>query len=122
MNFLEETMNALEYKKKSIKDVKFVMIGVTDFETGNVENGYIDKDEFFSNIDFEYDSGYGTSNINDFLKLVGDDWWLERHEYDGSEWWEFKILPTKPIMQVNHKYIDNDYAIQDELRELLLKE
>lgn len=29
--------------------------------------------------------------------VVGDDWWLERHEYDGSEWWEFKRLPS-PIL------------------------
>lgn len=28
--------------------------------------------------------------------IVGDDWWMERHEYDGSEWWEFKELPKKP--------------------------
>jgi len=27
---------------------------------------------------------------------VGDDWWLERHEYDGSEWWVFQKLPIKP--------------------------
>jgi hypothetical protein len=25
--------------------------------------------------------------------VIGSDWWLERHEYDGSEWWEFKSLP-----------------------------
>jgi hypothetical protein len=27
--------------------------------------------------------------------VVGKDWWLERHEYDGSEWWEFKTMPDK---------------------------
>lgn len=30
------------------------------------------------------------------LKIVGDNWWLERHEYDGAEWFEFKTLPQKP--------------------------
>jgi len=29
------------------------------------------------------------------LTVAGDDWWLERHGYDGSEWWEFKTLPKK---------------------------
>ena len=31
------------------------------------------------------------------LLIVGDDWWLERHEYDGAEWWEFKTLPCEPF-------------------------
>lgn len=29
------------------------------------------------------------------LVLVGDDWWIERAEYDGSEWWEFKSIPVR---------------------------
>lgn len=28
------------------------------------------------------------------LKIVGDDWWLERSEYDGAERWNFKTLPN----------------------------
>lgn len=28
--------------------------------------------------------------------MAGDDWWLERAEYDGSEWWKFKTLPVEP--------------------------
>ena len=24
------------------------------------------------------------------LVVVGDNWWIERHEYDGNEWWEYK--------------------------------
>lgn len=35
------------------------------------------------------------------LIIVGDTWWLERHEYDGCEWFEFKELPSKP-----EKYLD----------------
>lgn len=30
------------------------------------------------------------------LIVVGKDFWLERHEYDGSEWWEFKSIPMEP--------------------------
>ena len=43
-----------------------------------------------------YDSGYGSNEIPMNLVIVGDNWWLERAEYDGSEWWEFKTLPIKP--------------------------
>ena len=44
----------------------------------------------------EYDDGYGETEVKDDLQIVGANWWLERHEYDGSEWWEFKSLPTQP--------------------------
>ena len=27
--------------------------------------------------------------------MRGSDWWLERGEYDGSEWWEFRREPVK---------------------------
>jgi len=44
----------------------------------------------------EYDSGYGATKVAKDLVIVGEDWWLERCEYNGSEWWEFKTLPVKP--------------------------
>lgn len=34
---------------------------------------------------------------------MGDDWWLERHEYDGSEWFELKELPDKPKQKLELK-------------------
>lgn len=35
-----------------------------------------------------YDAGYGAQEINHNLKIVGkQSWWMERREYDGSEWW-----------------------------------
>ena len=47
-------------------------------------------------LNFDYNNGFGANNIPmDFL-IVGDDWWLERHEYDGSEWWEYKAMPARP--------------------------
>ena len=29
------------------------------------------------------------------LVLVGEDWWLDREEYDGSEWWRFNKKPER---------------------------
>ena len=34
--------------------------------------------------------------------IVGWNWWLERREYDGAEWWE---LETKPIIPNNIRKI-----------------
>ena len=50
---------------------------------------------FLKSLDFEYDSGYGV------LELCGTVWlkdgtWMDRGEYDGSEWWEHHKLPEIP--------------------------
>lgn len=43
----------------------------------------------------EYDSGYGAQEINESLAVVfNDGTWLERAEYDGAEWWEYKMCPV----------------------------
>lgn len=47
-------------------------------------------------LDITYCPGYGAPEINPWLLVVGKDWWMERHEYDGSEWFEFKTYPNRP--------------------------
>jgi hypothetical protein len=86
-NFLEETIKALKENGKSPEDVKWI---------GN-EEGWIDWGTFEMFANFKYDSGYGGQEIKETLTVVGDDWWLERHEYGGSEWWAFKTFPIKPV-------------------------
>lgn len=85
-NFLEETLGRLQVNGKSFKDV--LWIGSPD--------GYISKDLFLKLANVNYDNGFGGQEIANDLVIVGKDWWLERGEYDGSEWWEFKTLPQKP--------------------------
>ena len=50
--------------------------------------------EFLEHANVEYNDRYGLEEINTKLILVGKDFWLERHEYDGSEWWEYKSMPN----------------------------
>jgi hypothetical protein len=52
-----------------------------------------DLDEFAEKIDFDYDDGYGQQEVYGVIKLT-DGSWLERYEYDGSEWWELKRVPV----------------------------
>jgi len=45
----------------------------------------------------EYDSGWGSAKVAYDLVIIfknGD--WLERGEYDGSEWWELKRVLKVP--------------------------
>ena len=88
-NLLKETLEALWQHGKKSSDVKWC----------GTENGWCTWDEFAAVADVEYESGYGATKVAKDLVIVGEDWWLERREYDGSEWWEFKTLPTKPKTQ-----------------------
>ena len=50
---------------------------------------------FLSALDFNYDNGYGGQNLFGIVWL-NDGTWLERGEYDGSEWWEHRVRPQIP--------------------------
>lgn len=41
-----------------------------------------------------YDNGYGGQELFGTI-VFKDGTWLERGEYDGSEWWEHRKLPTE---------------------------
>ena len=62
-----------------------------------LQSGYSENDliTFLNDLDFEYDDGYGPQEIEGTVWLK-DGTWLERGEYDGSEWWEHRYLPTIP--------------------------
>lgn len=51
--------------------------------------------DFFAKITtIDYDDGFGVQELFGYI-LFNDNTWLERYEYDGSEWWEYKTLPTR---------------------------
>ena len=85
-NLLVETIQKLEDCGKQPSDVKWV--GMSDGTKACT------WEEFVKIADFYYDNGYkGDPCIDLSFVIVGDNWWLERYEYDGSEWWEYKELP-----------------------------
>lgn len=88
MNLLQETLNDLKENGKNSADVRWVGRASINAKCG--------WDEFVKQANFEYDNGYGSAEIPGDLIVAGDDWWLERAEYDGSEWWKFKTLPVEP--------------------------
>ena len=86
-NLLKETIELLAKQDFTPADVEWV--GSSD---GKCAATWAD---FAAIADFDYDDGFGGNEIPMGLVVVGADWWLERHEYDGSEWWEFKMLPVR---------------------------
>lgn len=82
-NLWEETIGELACHGKTFDDV--VSIRGDTFQ--------ITKDDFAKYSKTYYDSGYGAPEVAEDLIIIGVDFWLERREYDGSEWWEFKQTP-----------------------------
>lgn len=105
-NLLEETIACLNENGKKESDVLWV--GRDYYDRKKNETFFYKNTwkNFRSKANFMYDAGFGGNEIPMDLIVVGKDFWLERHEYDGSEWWEFKTMPTEP----------------EEIRELDLKE
>ena len=63
----------------------------------NLTTGWTKEDynKFLSDLDFEYDSGYGGQNLFGTIWYV-DGTWSIRGEHDGSEWWEYHQCPNIP--------------------------
>lgn len=86
-NLLEETIEILSKHGKTPNDVIWV---------GDA-TAYFTWQYFEEMANREYDNGFGEAEVLTNLLVVGNSWWLERHEYDGSEGWEYKTLPAKPL-------------------------
>lgn len=84
INLLTETLQILNRHNKTPKG--FLWVGDC-YKKTTWENF-----EKIANIN--YDNSWGCNEICENLLVVGDGWWLERGEYDGSEWWEFKQNPV----------------------------
>lgn len=63
----------------------------------NLTTGFDEEDwnKFLSDIDFEYDCGYGGQNLFGTI-WYADGTWSDRGEYDGSEWWNYNQCPNIP--------------------------
>lgn len=110
-NLREETIAVLKKHGRKWSDV----VGVcgSDFQ--------IAKEQFWELANKRYDSGYGGNEVAIDLKVVGKDFWLERHEYDGAEWWEYKEIPNLsalPIKKVDRIIRDADHYWADSIAEL----
>lgn len=89
-NLLAETLEIMARSEHTPEDVVYVG-SVYDNPHG------CSWSEFEQLADVEYDAGYGGAEVaEDLMVIFSDGSWLERGEYDGSEWWEFKRSPRIP--------------------------
>lgn len=98
-NFLEETLEYLEYLKVSTDDVICVVYG----------DSYMSWDVFAKNADFRYDSGFGNVEVSDNIRIYTRDYIIYRHEYDGAEEW--RAISTLESVISNKTQISNDTEV-----------
>lgn len=98
-NFLEETLEYLEYLKVSTDDVICVVYG----------DSYMSWDVFAKNADFRYDSCFGSVEISDKIFIYTRDYIIYRHEYDGAEEW--RAISTLESIISNKTQISNDTEV-----------
>jgi hypothetical protein len=85
-NLLKETIDKIQAYHKEISDIVYI---------GDGEGSACTWDEFTLMANREYDNSWGGAEVLCELKIVfNDNTWLERGEYDGSEWWNYMEPPN----------------------------
>ena len=87
MNAKQELLEELETHNKTIDNIVAIIV------TYEPDCKHVRKIKSLEELDFNYYNGYGGQELDGYV-LLDDQDWLERHEYDGSEWWEYKKYPS----------------------------
>jgi hypothetical protein len=95
-NVVEELERAMEYADKKIEDIDWMHISVAKY--GDEAITMLPTDDYQEFVktfkDVDYDSGYGGQELFGVV-VFKDNTWLERFEYDGSEYWDYKETPKR---------------------------
>ena len=94
MNAKKELLGHIESR-----EVKYVrVIRKISYSSEETVEGTLD--EVLPKLDFEYDNGYGSQEL-DGTVWYSDGTWSDRGEYDGSEWWDYRKCPPLPTATDN---------------------
>ena len=107
-NLLKETIEKLNQNNKKEEDVVCVYCKISSWDDYNDKEYKTTFELFKKYADFLYDDGFGGNEISLSLKIIGSDFWLERGEYDGSEWWDYKTFPNVE----NAEFVDSEIMIK----------
>lgn len=111
---MEDGTNLVEETLKRFDGREVDWVGSADGEYAMSWDEFVEK---FKGLN--YDSGYGAQHIaTDLVVVFTDGSWLERHEYDGSEWWEIKRRPARFENAKSFKCVGGNGYSWDPLHEM----
>lgn len=103
MNFLKETIGDIETAGKTPEQIIFI---------GSEESGHeCTWQEFLQLADFDYDAGFGAQEVaTDLIIVFEDGSKMWRHEYDGSERWDYSTPFARPAEKkpINRLQVKSD--------------
>lgn len=96
LNAKKELLDKLSEQKLNVGDIDYAEVSFLDIYEPYDSLYTEDPQELLKFLDREYDDGYGAQELAGTI-VFKNKTWLEREEYDGAEWWVFRILPAKKI-------------------------
>ena len=71
-----------------------------------LKQGHTDAEyeAFINGLDFDYNAGYGTQELYGIVWFTNGIW-MDRYEYDGSEYWAIHKYPQIPEVLINEPLI-----------------
>lgn len=111
MNLLAETLAAITASGHTHADIVFI---------GSLASGHrCTWHEFIKLADFEYDDGFGAPEIATDLTIVfADGQTMWRHDYDGSERWDYSPPATIPAVSHPIRTLGGPGVMWESLEEL----
>ena len=102
INLLQETLEKLQENGKEPENVLWV---------GSKNGEYaVEWSEFAQLADRDYDRDFNSQLVAKDLVVVGENWWLERKDYEGAEWWVFMSFPQKAEEATELQFIFADHV------------
>jgi hypothetical protein len=117
MNALEELIKVCERYWKTLEDIDYWCVGWDDenqciFNSDSIEIMKKFLEDNYSN----YDNWWGCQEL--YWEIVFKDrTWLERWEYDWSEWWEYKKCPERRLSKDEARIKEINEQVDALLRE-----
>lgn len=93
LDFYNETMLAMSKAGSSDNEVNEFRLEAFSSNVKIYGRGQIPWEVFSRLADFNYDSGYGTQEFDGWITFNNTDAYIQRDDYDGSEWWTIVRRP-----------------------------
>lgn len=92
-DFYNETILAMSKAGSSNDEVNEFRLEAFSSNVKIYGRGQIPWEVFSRLADFNYDSGYGCQEFDGWITFNNTDAYMQRDDYDGSEWWEVVRRP-----------------------------
>jgi hypothetical protein len=96
INAKHELITHLAKINKTVQDILCFHIYLTTHSNPILYFNKVNESPDLEQLDFLYDTSYCTQRLFGIIWYT-DGTWSTRREYNGSEWWEYYVVPDIPL-------------------------